>query len=338
MPDAPNHHLFVEDFLFALKQKPRDADKTVIAYDATALYAGTQGPDPFYFFGRLGRGSLSDRERIHAFAEYFHGSNPANLFKPLVLHLVSLENKGAVFLSSRSFLMGLLLHYVLDRAIHPYVYYRSGFSLNGTLDAAYSRAHARFEAELAITFFNELRPDKKIPAPYRLLVRSSQKEQETASRSDSKAILHLADSFFSDSFPLALGKNYYGVSWKDMIRVLTILHDPFGFKACMLDRLGLHENQGRAMMLPSSRRVKAGSEWGDVLNLDKHDWKHPETGSIEHASVPELYEAALRDALHAEYLLNESLHEGYCNSAWDDFFGGINHEGIQAGSSMKFRA
>lgn len=329
MPDAPNHLVFAEDFLAARVDGG--------PLHLPSLLAGAQGPDPLYFFGRLGFRDREAGRRSHAAGEFLHASDPADVFGPLCSALAGSAGsaggaEGAEGIRRFSFLTGFLLHYILDRTVHPYVYYRSGFDGDGTLGPEASAAHAAFEAAMAQALHALLRPGTRPPAPRSLL--------GAAPRSETEAALASAGALLASAFPGRLHPGDYGRSWHDMAAILGILHDPRGIKAAVLDALGGGASQARAMIIPPRPPASPPFPWRDTLNLAGALWRRPDSGSESRATVPELYAAALDDALRGAALLQAVLdRRGSAeDGAWRDFLGGINHEGVRTGLRMRFSA
>lgn len=329
MPDAPNHLVFAEYFLAARV----DAGSLHLP----SLWAGAQGPDPLYFYGRLGFRNREAGRRSHAAGEFLHTSDPADIFGPLCAALVGGAGgtggaEGADSIRRRSFLTGFLLHYILDRCVHPYVYYRSGFDETGALGPEASAAHAAFEAAMAQALHALLRPGTRPPAPSALL--------GAAPRSETAAALASADALLASAFPDRLHPGDYARAWHDMTAVLGILHDPWGIKAAVLDALGAHSSQARAMIIPLQPPASPPFPWQDTLNLAGALWRRPDSGIESRATVPELYATALEDALRGAELLESVLDRRGSpeDGALRDFLGGINHEGVQTGLRMRFSA
>lgn len=109
---------------------------------------GTHGPDPFFFFGQLPWKPRLHKIKARALADWMHSSAPADIFVPLARALDSLQTGPLKSLAWR-FFHGLVLHYLLDRCVHPYVFYQTGFPLDGQDSGPFAVDHGRFESAMA---------------------------------------------------------------------------------------------------------------------------------------------------------------------------------------------
>ena len=98
-----------------------------------------QGPDPFFFYSMLPWNNKQDKDRIRGLGSYFHSKSPGKNLKELYIYSLKKNEEMQVYA------LGAVLHYILDRKIHPYVYYRSGFDSKGDLTHPYDIFHSHLE-------------------------------------------------------------------------------------------------------------------------------------------------------------------------------------------------
>lgn len=288
MPCAGDHARFAAALL--------DATPFARARPGLAML-GAQGPDPFYFCGRLPWRRRGGKVRAAAFASAAHGAAPKDYFGPLTRAAgVSSDRDGAF-----AFVYGLLLHYVLDACVHPYVY---------ALACVDGGVHARLETGMAEA------SDRAAGIP--------------AARARPRALLaadprdvDLGDRLFSQAFPGALLPGDYAASWEDMVSTLSILWDPSGLKRAAADLIGFGSSVPRGLVRPGFP-APADRDW---LNLGRAAWARPRDGSVRSESVPDLEAEAAAAALRGAAALEALRSSADASADWDLVAGGLDHEG-----------
>ncbi len=297
MPAALSHFLFAQD---CLSRRP-----ALFPGGAAAVLAGTQGPDPLAFYGRLPWRRRGAVDSAWAAGETLHAGNPETTYTRMLRFADARPEpqRGRM----RAFVLGLVLHYVLDRKLHPYVYFHSGFDERGLLSGDHLRAHNRFEAALAAGLWAWLRPGSPIPPP-RLYLNVD------------PAVIADADILFSASSPGLVDPHVYRASWSDMVLVLRILHDPRGFKKRLISGLA------GSLIIPAASSPEA---CGGCLNKAGTPWRNPGDGAPSSAMPMELYAEALDEGLAALDALARGTTAGV--------FDGRNHEGLPPGERMIYK-
>ena len=137
MPAFITHYLFGVDMY---QSTTYDDLKSIIYKHQNVYKLGLQGPDIFFFDIPQVLGPSEFNIGTH-----MHARRVSEFFSNYVSHLTPLN--GEPFRISLTYLCGLLCHYSLDAHVHPYVYYRTGyspsipnsnkdsFSTHGTLEA-----------------------------------------------------------------------------------------------------------------------------------------------------------------------------------------------------------
>lgn len=122
MPDCVAHYRFGQDVLSRLGV---DLKPCALAYKRE-YDTGLQGPDIFFFYKPYRRTAVSD------YGTRRHDEPAMRMFGPI---LSQVHEKAAL-----SYLMGLVCHYTLDAACHPYVNGHSrDISDHHRMEAAYDR-------------------------------------------------------------------------------------------------------------------------------------------------------------------------------------------------------
>ncbi len=312
MPAAPNHIQFAND---CLARREAAGLAEIPAAFRGAVLTGTQGSDPFYVYGRIPWRPRQLPDEVHAFADFIHGGAPADVFPPLAAGVAAAPADEKAVLSA--YLYGFLLHYVLDRTIHPYVYYRTGFDGQGLPLGIYSMDHMRFEVALASAFVGR-RP-------------GGLAEVWRAPSADGAA-LDAIDALFAGAFPDRAAPGQFRAAWKDYGTVRRLTRDPHGIKGTALDFFGV-KSLFRAMMRPDHPPL---GDRIDYANDSRALWLRPCDGRPSAASVPDLWEEAARDAGRLAVFLERAVEKGADRHEWEAAFGDLDHEGRHPGETMRY--
>lgn len=311
MPAAPNHIQFAED---CLARRPAAGLPEIPAVLTSAVLAGTQGSDPFYIYGRIPWRPRPRHEQVQAFADFIHGGDSADVFAPLAARVAALPVGERPPLAA--YLYGFLLHYVLDRTVHPYVYYRTGFNAEGNPIGIYSTDHMRFETALASLFV--ARRAKGVKEPWR--------------KPAAGATLDAIGALFAEAFPGRVEAGDFRAAWKDFVTVRRVARDPWGIKGTALDFFGI-KSLVRAMMRPDQPSIGDHIDYGN----DAHTvWLRPGDGRPSAASVMDLWGEALKDADRLAAFLERAIQEGAARRDWQAAFGDLDHEGRHRGETMRY--
>lgn len=157
----------------------------------SAFFWGAQGPDfLFYDFPPLGK-----RQGLAALGSRMHKGDPALLFSAMRKYCIGRPRDDA----ARSYLLGFLCHYSLDRNVHPYVYAkirqlkqiypeRPGVFLHSQIETALDNVTLRYENGDLPTSFNlkttvpkDPQIQERIAAFYAYIFRTVYQRQEKQS-------------------------------------------------------------------------------------------------------------------------------------------------------------
>lgn len=312
MPAAPTHIQFAEDCL----SRRSSAGLPALNPDlAGAVMAGTQGSDPFYIFGRIPWRRRARTAQVQAFADFIHGRAPAYLFPPLAARAAEASGDDKALLGA--YLYGFLLHYILDRTMHPYVYFRTGFNAEGEPTGIYSKDHMRYETALASLLVSR---------------RAAGGKEVWQGPVADAASLELIGSLYAEALPGRVEPGDFSLAWKDFVMARRLARDPWGLKGTLLDLLGV-KSIFRAMMRPDRPSI------GDRIDYanDTHAvWLRPGDGVPSVASVQDLWGDALKSADRLGAFLERAMQGGAERQDWEAAFGDLDHEGRHPGEKMRF--
>ena len=293
MPAALTHYIFALDVYSCLDGVDKDY-----------FLLGTQGPDPFFYRGILKKGRPINYKEIWEVGEKLHHQNIA----PVYLKMLEKAN-GDKKLSS--FVYGLFLHYCLDKNVHPYVFYRSGFNQEGKLDSKYKYCHGSFESLLDIN-----------------LSKATGKYTNPGKTINLKNInLNGVSNLFTLFKDPNLDIKTYKESVLDFIHIEKVLFSRSGIKRLLFRVVGKH-SLAYAMSYPHFYKRL---DYVDVLNLKHNEWKDPCSGEVHASSIFDLMEKAKKEYLDLfSFLLNLDVDNinCYCKK--------VDHDGTPFGEKKKY--
>lgn len=328
-----SHWLFASDRIADLSAPGSGAGEplsSAVAEHRDIVLAGAQGPDPFYFYGKAPLRSRPDQKEISAFGDQLHALDPGAVFPGLASRAAE-EGPGRRRVAF-AYLFGLLTHYLLDRAFHPYVFYCTGFDSDGALTGRFSVDHIRFETTLGAAYLRRrsLRARETGLRPA-VLPRYRDTAPRRSMRVDGDK-LGVAGDLWVAAFPDRVRPRTYPEAWTDMRSALSLLWDPFAAKRAAYAVLGASSTKSRALIQP---RRPARSDPVDYLNEGAAAWLDPVSAEPTSATVDELVEAAARDAETARELLAAAMSGADVSARWPALLRGVNHDGFREGEIMR---
>jgi hypothetical protein len=248
---------------------------------AYAVYLGAQGPDPFFFFGRAPFASRKERKDIGAFGSFLHnGDLEQTLLQLLRTYHASNQRDEAI----TAYMIGALTHYALDRCVHPYVFYRSGFDKDGQLTGIYGRDHGHLEVLIDNAIKTDKQLDESLYQPRRTLAVSED-------------ILLRISSLYHHAYPHVLTPTTFQEGVHDMRSVYQFLYHGGWLKRLLVIAVAGRKSLPYGLIHPD-RITRTWKE--KVLNVHHQSWVHPVTRQPSNESVYGLIE-------HAHALMDELI-------------------------------
>jgi hypothetical protein len=303
MPSAITHYTFAKLSL---------EDPQSLHLDAT--YVGAQGPDPFFFYG-----AIPFLRRPHAKEVYSLGA--------VTQHLELTEPYGAMIRYAQAsshqellfaYIDGLFMHYAVDRACHPYIFYCTGFTDRPT-DSLAIQNHYNFSHLYMETLIDYLVGHK----------------EGTYQRSDAYLRLSKKDALVIGAMWAAANQEVQHVpfidewsfykSLKAYRRAVRLAWSPLGLKKKAYQLVfGPHSF---AWGLSAPKTLK-GFEGCDFLNANHAPWFMPAGGEARHESFYDLLDEA-KGTYHALHKALMKAQKGAEVKAEIEKIGAhFNHEGI----------
>lgn len=315
MPSSLTHHIFAQDALPIISKV-----FPFIEQHKDLVAVGTQGPDLFFFYGMVPWRKRNDATLAHAAGSALHAMDPLDLFPPLWKKLASQPADLQELLAS--YLFGTMLHYLLDRTVHPYVFYRTGFDAQGALTAPFVYDHARLETAMDVAYVS-----------YRKYNRNDYHPGKTLQANHAK-MMHVGP-FYAQLNLHGVQPHHWLNGWEDMMTIKNFMFSPHGVKYHLIKGLTGFDSMINANLYPNH---VASDDPYDVLNLTKQVWKNPTTGESMNASVIELTQVALQQVEQMARLADQQWHapDDDMTPRWHSFFRSIDHDGNFVGQKRRY--
>ena len=274
MPAIITHHIFGEDIAQDLPGDVVSGEEELLAF-----LLGNQGPDPFFArFSTL----PSHAARSHALAATIQGGRVTRAFMTLrdgVSHLPDPDVRVG-----RSFVLGLLGHYALDRGAHPFVIsqQRALVAADPGLERASGEVHPLIESDVDTWILWEKRSAtvRERPAAGNLM------------RTD--RIERVAGALFSQMalavFGVPVSAREYAACVRDYERLYRLIdpaRSPLSRTAGLAEKIARGRSRAEAM----AHYVRRDNEC-PAANLECRPWADPFDGRVRHESFADLFDEA----------------------------------------------
>ena len=310
MPATMTHQLFAQTVI-QLHPRFKNISKEMFK----VLMLATQGPDPFFFYGMHPFIKREDKKRVQNIGNRLHHENPAKNLKSLLDHAFNdtSENKDIKI----NYALGALMHYVLDRHVHAYVFSISGFDQKGQLSYPYNVYHSYSETliDVALLKYKKEKVSKFHPKKNIHLT---------------KHVLSVIQDLYQKTYPELVMKEDFFKAAHDMVSIYRTVYDRFGIKHALL-KLFLGKN-AQAFAASHPRKLNKKEQLADVLNLHQKSWVHPEHNTSSKTTVLDMFEAATKDMLELlEQIDQDTLDlEAYAKNK--------SYDGMTIGKKMMYQS
>lgn len=311
MPSSITHYLFAQQSLDIVSKKlPFLLDYIF------AVNLGTQGPDPLFFYGSIPWKKRKDKAIASKLGSYLHSNDIVEKFSKM-LNYAAAQNqtiKPLLF----SYIFGHGLHYLLDREAHAYVFYETGFDADGNLTGKYATDHALFESMIDLEF-----PKYLGIKPYAI------KPHKTLNLEIPDAIeiskMYAANETIDDLM--------FFYAWQDMKYLLEFLLDETKFKQKILKVLKMKNSIMYSMI---HKIDKDKDDKIDYLNLNKNEWRNPNTNKIHTESFIDLFKIALSNLPQWAEIISQAYKNEEFISKLKDFCNNRGYDGIDIKTKMLY--
>lgn len=249
----------------------------------SAFLLGNQGPDPFFYLV-VSPGNTA----LAQMGEVYHAFRPGAFLCAAASYVHGLDGKRAAI--GRAYLAGLACHYMLDRSVHPLVYFWQYAVIEagvGLTEDDEDQIHMEIERDIdeAVLFarFNTTAADV-CPSDLTLAAPES--------------VLEVAGEIYA----FVAGK-VYGIklfqevfveavhSWR---RLMHLTWSPTGKKRAALTALE-RAITGKSSILAGQIHKPRAEAMSDFANFERRPWKDPFTGKVRTESLEDLANVAMSD-------------------------------------------
>lgn len=273
---------------------------------------GGQGPDVFFFYGySLVKRKKKSQRRY--FGTYLHHINIADAYSFLLEYAAKQEEREMLY----AYLKGVLMHYVMDRNCHPYIFYRTGFATESDSKVevdTYMNFHVKFEATLDTIYAKR---NKTFKHPRRF-IKCPKKQVKVIS----KMFYDLAKYLKYDD----IDEFTFYTSYKDLVFVESILYSPLGIKKFFIHHSFLNNSFVDCMMSPNKTKP---FEKYDILNLQNSVWKDCVTGVERTESFEDLVENCKKELKIVDILIEKASNKENIRDEMTKFINNIDHDGFE---------
>ena len=277
-----------------------------------AINLGSQGPDPFFFYGVHLPFLRKEMKQISSFGSSLHHMDISEVYPYLFEYANQSEEKDLLY----AYIEGVFLHYVVDRNCHPYIFVRAGCPLVGTKeDKKWGGPHAMFEGLLDFLL-------GKKEGTYTTKTDACLKIEKGQLLSISKMWKYVNDKTLKR--PIFSFKTFY-YAVKDYAFALRLLNRPNWFSNIWV-RL-LVGKMGVPYGLHMQKKMPKEYQGLDFLNEQREEWPDLFDGHPRNESFLDLLENA-KDDYHKACLLIDRAKKGEdIRKELSDFVGKKDHDG-----------
>lgn len=311
MPNLITHKIFATDVLKVANENIL----AIIKASPQAFSVGTSGPDFLFYHSKLPWQNQKLGKKVRNIGSLIHQKNIDEWFKVAILTCLN-EKDSKMKNEMLSYMIGHLTHWVLDKSVHPFIFYRS----DGTTKAT-QYWHYRYESMLDTIMVNKYRKTSIKDYNSKAIMHADHTLQ--------KAIYNIYKPAVKQVFAQDFKFEYVEQSFKDADKILTYMHDVKGYK---FKAIQLFERLIGKLWAYSSHIVtnKVDDRY-DILNTNNHQWKNPaDANFVSNESFLELYFKAVRQA--SETLQEFSL--VIDGKPIDDLLKIINNQSYETGLSQ----
>jgi len=286
--------------------------------DSALLYLSSQGPDPFYY--DLNKTTTASSIEI---VNLCHQEQTQLFLTALVK-----EVKNNLTQESYTFLVGQLCHYVLDKTIHPYIFYHSGvYHSDQPETSEFKGLHLKFERSVDYEFIRLY----ENTSPDRYNFNQKYFPKFIFPSTIDSLMINVVNQVYQKN--IELGRYKHGIT--TMKKVLKrYAYDPYGFKKRFF-LLQEKMTKNHQVILSDVSMYQHTSNF-DFLNMQHQVWHHPVTNLAFSLSVPELVEKAITETVELMNILDSYLFE-YREIDFSQLFPNISYNsGSKCSDQMKY--
>lgn len=294
MAEFFSHILFADEVLDMIQDTNI---KSLIKNHIKLYYLGAQGPDIFYYNNIL---NIKEKKLLNNLGDMLHTKDTENFFEESFVYLKKRIKNKDEYQNLLVYLLGFLCHFSLDCAVHPYIYYLTGFyDENDKKTKIYKSYHKKLEIVIDVLMMKLKKNEKASSLPtYRLIDNGKSLPIE---------IEIFLQYVIKKVYGRHIDKKTLGNNYIYLKNYRRLLYDPKNIKKyIVLFNIKLFKWTKYYYYNFYPNRV----DKIDFLNLNNNIWQHPVTGDRYTSSIITLFNNGEKQGLKyindfIDYLSNE---------------------------------
>ncbi len=279
MPATYTHNRFAKDIYSNLDENLQKELKN----NYTELMLFAQSFDNLYFYNFY----FHKGKKYRKLGNYAHKNNVNDYFKNIITYILKQKEIKPEY---KAYLYGSLAHYILDKNMHPYVFYKTGTFFPRKVEThKYNGLHTKFEFMLDAIFYNY---DYKISYKKNNIVK--EKFPKIIFSTDLKNII---DYSFKETFNEKNIGKIFNKSYLDYRLALKYIYQ---------DKSGLKKNLLKVFDKLTGKKIQ-NMQWHSmhivsldysILNIERKKWIYPANkNKSSNKSVIDIYDDSLKEIL-----------------------------------------
>lgn len=271
MPAFASHYIFAMEMMETLKEI------SDFKLNDNAVLTGAQGPDIFFFHRAL---PWQSGKPLRKLGSALHRSNPAVLLDRLYEYCCKTQNADI----AKSYALGFILHYSLDRNCHPFVYF-----LQNKITESNSRFNANSAHNIIEHSIDSIMINNRLGIEKPRLFETAKTIKLTA--------VELNETAQEIAFLTGISSYDSKTAVTDMKHMQHMLFDKSGKKEKIISVL----EQAAApftnnFLLSSYFRTDDLEKAQKYVNIENRQWASPFDNKIHSSSFFDLFEKSKKDA------------------------------------------
>jgi hypothetical protein len=283
-----------------------------------ATLLGAQGPDIFFFYGQLPWRRRAFHKEVDAYGRLIHHIDQTEEYAELTRIASASVDKDLLF----AYIEGLFMHYCLDRACHPYIFYKSGFTDDPTKKKGFSCSHMALETVLDLIIGTS---HKTFIAPQKpLSIEAEQCKKISAMWAEMNRRITKKEG---------IGDAAYYLARRDYATTLASCYSPHGVKKALFKLFLGEMSYPYCMSYPKNLDRFPGV---DFLNEKHEEWLNAVTGEKRYESFMELMGKAASDYSSIHTILLQAKSGKDVKEEIRSFVAATDHDGFAPGAKKTY--
>lgn len=277
MPAFASHYIFAKEMMPFLK---KTADFEI---NENAVYLGTQGPDVLFFHRVL---PWMPGKSIRKYGSMLHRAKPGDIFENMREYCKNAKNLSV----AGSYAYGFMLHYILDRNCHPYVY-----SLQNKITSIHRLTNPHTAHNLIEFAMDAVLLNRRLGVKEPCLFKNADTilTDNTAGTQISKILQYTVNA----TLGAKIKAEQTLTAFADTAYIQKISYDPTGIKRMLLTPfdtiIAPFCGNFKFAALIRPRDLEKAKKYA---NIEHNEWKSPYSSLLRNESFEELFELSEKEA------------------------------------------